>query len=125
MDMCEQVHTCFEIKRKECKELHKKIKSLEQSFDELNASHESLKEDHEELDKAHTKLEKAHSSLLDQVKMEEAKKEQVIMSCDVGLTCDILDEYFYKPIVVAPTNPSCSTTSSTSPLSDGFTTSER
>ena len=43
MDMCEQVHTCFEMKRKECKELCKKIKSLEQSFDELNASHESLR----------------------------------------------------------------------------------
>ena len=43
--MCEQVHTCFEKKRKECKELLKKIKSLEKSFDELNASHESLKED--------------------------------------------------------------------------------
>ena len=27
----------------------------------------------------------------------------------------------YKSIVVAPTNPSCSTTTSTSPLSDGFT----
>ena len=50
------------------------------------------------------------------------------MSCDVGLTCDILDESFYKPIVVAPTTPSvapttpsCSTSTSTSPLSDGFT----
>ena len=43
------------------------------------------------------------------------------MSCDVGLTCDILDESFYKPIVVAPTNPSCSTSTSTSSLSDGFT----
>ena len=43
------------------------------------------------------------------------------MSCDVGLTCDILDEFSYKPIIVAPTNPSCSTTTSTSPLSDGFT----
>ena len=43
------------------------------------------------------------------------------MSCDVGLTCDILDESFYKPIVVAPTNNSCSTTTSTSPFSDGFT----
>ena len=53
--------------------------------------------------------------------MEEAKKEQVIVSCDVGLTCDILDESFYKPIVVAPTNPSCSSTTSISPLSDGFT----
>ena len=39
----------------------------------------------------------------------------------MGLTCDIIDESFYKPIVVAPTNPSCSTTTSTSPLSDGFT----
>ena len=28
---------------------------------------------------------------------------------------------FYKPIVVAPTKPSCSTTTSTSPLSNGFT----
>jgi exonuclease VII small subunit len=109
------------MKRKECKELRKRVKSLEQSFDELNASHESLKKDHEELGKAHTKLEKAHSSLLEQIKKEEAKKEQVIMSCDVGLTCDILDESFYKPIVIAPTNPSCSTTTSTLPLSDGFT----
>ena len=32
MDMCEQVHTCFEIKRKECKELSKKIKSLSNPF---------------------------------------------------------------------------------------------
>jgi hypothetical protein len=39
----------------------------------------------------------------------------------VGLICDILDESFYKPIVVAPTNPSCSTSTSTSPLSDDFT----
>ena len=29
MDMCEQVHTCFEMKRKECKELRKKVKFLE------------------------------------------------------------------------------------------------
>jgi myosin heavy subunit len=120
MDMLEQVHTCFEMKRKECKEL-RKVKSLEQSFDELNASHENLREDHEELDKAHTKLEKAYSSLLEQVKKEKTKKEQVIVSYDVGLTYDILDESFYKPIVVAPTNPSCSTTTSTSPLSDSFT----
>ena len=39
----------------------------------------------------------------------------------MGLTYDILDESSYKPIVVAPTNPSYSTTTSTSPLSDGFT----
>ena len=120
LDMCEQVHTCFEMKRKECKELRKRVKSLEQSFDELNVSHESLRQDYEKLGKAHSKLEKAHSSLIEQVK-EEAEKEQVIVSCDVGLTCDIIDESFYKPIVVAPTNPSCITSTSTSPLSDGFT----
>ena len=33
----------------------------------------------------------------------------------------IIDESFYKPGVVAPTNTSCSTTTSTSPLSDGLT----
>jgi prefoldin subunit 5 len=75
------------MKRKECKKLCKKVKSLEQSFDELDATHERLME-------AHDKLGKAHSSLLEQVKKEEAKKEQVIVSCDVGLTCDILDESF-------------------------------
>jgi hypothetical protein len=56
-----------------------------------------------------------------QVKKEESKKEQVIVSCDVGLTYDVLDKSFYKPIVIAPTNPYCSTTIFTSPLSDGFT----
>ena len=74
--------------------MRKKVKFLEQSFDELNASHESLREDHEKLGNAHSKLEKAHSSLLEQVKKEEAKKEQVIVSCDVGLTCHIIDESF-------------------------------
>jgi ABC-type siderophore export system fused ATPase/permease subunit len=91
LDMCEQVHTCFEMKRKKCKELCKKVKSLEQSFDELNVTHERLMEAYEKLGKAHSKLEKAHSSLLEQVKNEEAKKEQVIVSRDVGLTCGILD----------------------------------
>ena len=47
MDMCEQLHTCFEIKRKECKELSKKVKFLEQSLDELNATYERLMEAHE------------------------------------------------------------------------------
>ena len=115
MDMLEQAHECLEMKRKECKELRKELKALKQSFDELNASHESLKEDHEELGKAHTKLEKAHSSLLDQ------GKKAVVLTCDVGSTCDIINEYFYEPIIVAPTNPSCSTSTYTSPLSDGFT----
>ena len=45
----------------------------------------------------------------------------MIVSYDVGLTCDLIDESFYKPIIVAPTNTSCSTTTSTSPLSDGLT----
>jgi hypothetical protein len=43
------------------------------------------------------------------------------VSCDVGLICDILDESFYKPVVIAPTNPSCSTSTSTSSTIDGFT----
>jgi hypothetical protein len=120
LDMCGQVHTCFEMKRMECKELCKKVKSLEQSFDELNATHERLMEAHKKLDKTHSELEKAHFSLLEHVK-EEAKKEQVIVSCDVGLTCDIFDKSFYKSIVVAPTNLSCSTSTSTSPMIDGFT----
>ena len=51
LDMCEQVHACNEMKRKECKELHKKLKSLEQSFDKLNATHERLMEAHEKLGK--------------------------------------------------------------------------
>jgi hypothetical protein len=120
MDICEQVHTCFEMKRKECKELRKELKALKQSLRELQASHECIKEDHEELGLTYTKLEKAHSSLLEQVKKEEAK-EQVIVSCDVGLKYDIIDESFYKPIVVAPTNPSCSTFTTTSSSSEGFT----
>ena len=47
-------------------------------------------------------------------------KEHVV-TCDVGLTYDIIDESFYKPIIVAPTNPSCSTFTSRSSSSDGFT----
>jgi DNA repair exonuclease SbcCD ATPase subunit len=104
------------VKRKKCKELQKELKALKQSFDELQASHESLKEDHEKLDIAHTKLEKAHSSLLEQ-----AKKEKVIVTCDKGSTCDLINESFFEPIVVAPTNPSCSTFTSTSSSSDAFT----
>ena len=41
----------------------------------------------------------------------------MIISCDMGLTCDLIDE----SIFVAPTNTSYSTTTSTSPLSDGLT----
>jgi regulator of replication initiation timing len=104
------------MKRKECKELRKELKALKQSFDELNASHDSLKEDHEKLGNAHTKLKMDHSSLLEQ-----AKKEEVIVTCDKGSTYDLINESFYEPIVVAPTNPSCSTSTSTLSTSDGFT----
>jgi hypothetical protein len=83
--------------------LCKGLKALKQAFDELNASHERLEEAHEKVGKAHKKLEKAHSSLLN----EQNEKEHVV-TCDKGLTCDIIDESFYKPIIVAPTNPSCS-----------------
>jgi predicted nuclease with TOPRIM domain len=119
--ICEQLSTSYEKKRKECKALQKELKALKQSFDELQASHECLKEDYEEFGLAHTKLEKAHSSLLEQAKERETKMEQVIVIYDVGLTCDIIDESSYSPIIVAPTNPSCSTSTSTSSTSDGFT----
>ena len=76
-----------------------------------------LQEAHKKLGKAHKKLEKAHSSLLN----EQNEKEHVV-TCNKGLTCDIIDESFYKPIGVAPANPSCSSSStSTSLMSDGFT----
>jgi hypothetical protein len=39
----------------------------------------------------------------------------------VGLTCDLIDESSYSPIIVALTNPSCNTFTSTSSTSDGFT----
>ena len=74
------------------------------------ATHERLEEVHEKLGKAHKKLEKAHSTLVEQ-----NEKKHVV-------TCDIIDESFYKPIVVAHSNPSCSPSSTfTSPMSDGFT----
>jgi hypothetical protein len=97
--------------------LRKELKSLKKTFNKLNASYERLEKAHEKLGKAHKNLKKAHSSLLD----EQNEKEHVV-ACDKGLTCDIIDESFYKPIVVAPANPSCSSSSNfTSPMSDGFT----
>ena len=95
--------------------MRKELKALKQAFDELNASYERLEKAHKKLGNAHKKLKKAHSTLLEQ-----NEKEHVV-TCDIGLTCDIIDESFYKPIVVAPTNPSCSTSTSTSSSSDGFT----
>jgi hypothetical protein len=88
-----------------------------QAFDELNASHERLEKAHEKFVKAHKKLQKAHSTLLN-----EQNENEHVVTCDKGLTCDIIDESFYKPIVVSPANPSCSSSSTfTSPMSDGFT----
>ena len=72
-------------------------------------------EAHEKLGKAHTKLKKAHSSLLEQ------DKGKVVVTCNVGSTCDLTNESFYEPIIVAPTNPSCSTSTSSSSSSDSFT----
>jgi hypothetical protein len=117
IDILEDAKEHFNIKRREYKDLRKELKALKQAFDELNASHESLKEDHEKLGKAHKKLEKAHSSLLN-----EQNEKKHVVTCDKSLTCDIINESFYKPIVVAPANPSCSSSSTfTSPMSDGFT----
>jgi hypothetical protein len=114
--MLEDAKEHFDIKRRECKNLPKEIKSLKQAFDELNTSHERLEEAYEKLGKAHKKLERAYFSLLN----EQNRKEHVV-TCDKSLTYDIIDESFYKPIIVAPTNPSCSTSTSTSSSSDGFT----
>ncbi|XP_066354556.1 uncharacterized protein [Miscanthus floridulus] len=113
-DMLEDIQTYFDIKRRECKVLRKELKALKKAFDKLNASHEMLEEAHEKLGKAHKKLEKAHSTL-------EQDEKEILVTCDAGLTYDIIDESFYKPIVVAPTNPSCRTSTSTSSSNHSFT----
>jgi hypothetical protein len=43
------------------------------------------------------------------IRNEKPLSKPLISSMHKGLTCDIIDESFYKPIIVAPTNPSCST----------------
>jgi hypothetical protein len=48
-------------------------------------------------------------------------EEQVIVTCDIGLTCDLIDDSFHSPIIVESTNPSYSASTSTSPISDGLT----
>jgi hypothetical protein len=52
--------------------------------------------------------------------MEETKKEAIVTR-DKGSTCDLINESFFEPIIVASTNPSCSTSTSTTSTSDGFT----
>jgi predicted nuclease with TOPRIM domain len=96
MDMLEQANSIINKKSKKCKDLQKKLDALEQSFDELNATHERLEETHEKLGKAHSKLEKAHSLLLEQ------DTEMVIVSCDVGITCDLIDESFMNQLLLLP-----------------------
>ena len=49
-----------------------------------------------------------NSSLLD-----EQNKKKHVETCNVGLTYDIIDELLSMPIIVPPTNPSCSTSTST------------
>ena len=96
-----------------------KLKALEQSFDEIKANLERLMDAHKNLGNAHTKFHKAHSLLL------EENKEKVVISCDVGTTCDLVNEPHYKSSMLAFTNPFCTssstTTNSTSTTSDGFT----
>jgi hypothetical protein len=40
---------------------------------------------------------------------------------NISISCDIIHESFHNPIVIAPTNPSCSSSTSSSSSSDGFT----
>ena len=42
----------------------------------------------------------------------------MIITYGVGLTCDLIDESIHEPIIVAPTNTSCSTIISTPPIND-------
>jgi hypothetical protein len=91
-----------------------------QELDELRASYESLKVDHKKLQKSHTKLEEAHSSLVEKYENMPTNVEKA-KTCNIVISCDIIDESFHKPIVIAPTNPSCSSSTSSSSSSDSFT----
>jgi hypothetical protein len=42
-------------------------------------------------------------------------------TCNISISYDIIDESFYKPIVVTSTNPSCSISTSSSSSSDDLT----
>jgi hypothetical protein len=110
----------FKESRKECKGLLKEKKNLMQELDELRASYESLKVDHKKLQKSHTKLEEVHSSLVEKCENMPTNVEKA-KTCNICISCDIIDESFHKPMVVAPTNPSYSSSTSSSSSSDGFT----
>jgi hypothetical protein len=53
--------------------------------------------------------------------LNEQNEKKHVVTCDKVLTCNIIDESFYKPIIVASTNPSYSTSTSISSSGDGFT----
>ena len=61
-------------------------------------------------------LKKAHSTLLN-----EQDKKKHVETYDVGVTCDLIDTSLSMSIIVATTNPFCSTSTSTSSSSDGLT----
>jgi hypothetical protein len=113
------------------KKMSKKSKMLEEELivksNENNALIEELEalKKSKDLEIAQTRLKEAHSTLLELVnekdimveKLKKPIEEQVIVTCNIGLTCDVIDE----SIVVESTNPSCSTSTTTSTISDGFT----
>jgi hypothetical protein len=94
--MLEDCTQHFKESRKECKCLLKDKKNLMQE------------------------LEEAHSSLIEKCENMPTNVEKA-KTYNIGISCDITDESFYKPIVIAPTNPSCSSYTSSSSSSDGFT----
>jgi predicted nuclease with TOPRIM domain len=99
--MLENCTQHFKESRKECKGLLKEKKNLMQELDELRASYESLKVDHKTLQKSHTKLEEAHSSLVEKCKNMPTNVEKG-KTCNIGISCDIIDESFHKPLLLLP-----------------------
>ncbi|XP_066373066.1 uncharacterized protein [Miscanthus floridulus] len=97
MDMLEQAHTCFETKRKECKELRKKLQTLEQSFDEFNATHERLIEAHEKLESPATKCERVRAETI-------MRNNRVFQSLGINATKDILNKTTVAKKAVAHEN---------------------
>jgi FtsZ-binding cell division protein ZapB len=111
--MLEDCTQYFKESIKECKGLLKDKKNLMQELDELRASYESLKVDYKKLQKSHSKLEEAHSSLVKKCENMPTNVEKA-KTCNIGISYDIIDESFHKPIVVASTNPSYSISTSSS-----------
>ena len=106
--MFEDCKNMYLSSRKECKGLIEERNNLKQELEELKASYESLKVDHKKLGDAHTKLEKAHSSIL--------KENEALRSLKIVEEPE--EENLYVPIAIAPTNPSCSTSTTSSSSSD-------